>query len=215
MRDDERGAALHGGFQGGLHPAFTFCVERAGGFVQQQERRIFEHGACNADALTLATRQAHAAFAQIRVVALGQGADEVVCIGGPGSGLDLVVAGVRAAIADVFKGAGREHGAVLRNDANAVAQCLQAGLTHWHAIDQNLTMQHVVRAQQQMKNGAFARAAGAHQGDGLARAHLQVKVAQSGVQRARWVVEFHAGKLHAGARLYGWQSARCLRVDHG
>jgi hypothetical protein len=52
--DDERGAPAHGRFQRALHQAFRFGVERAGGFVQQQQRRVLEQRARDGDALALA-----------------------------------------------------------------------------------------------------------------------------------------------------------------
>ena len=51
--NDQGGAALHGFFQSGLHHAFAVRVQRAGGFVQQQQRRVFQHGARDRDALAL------------------------------------------------------------------------------------------------------------------------------------------------------------------
>ncbi|MBW8894520.1 MAG: hypothetical protein JF617_21395, partial [Burkholderiales bacterium] len=40
VRDDQRRAVLHGRLQRGLHDAFAFRVQRAGRFVEQQQRRI-------------------------------------------------------------------------------------------------------------------------------------------------------------------------------
>jgi hypothetical protein len=52
--------------------------------------RIHEHGPGQGDALALAAGEAHAAFAEIAVVALGQGADEVVGVGAAGGRLDFL-----------------------------------------------------------------------------------------------------------------------------
>ena len=69
--DDQGGAVAHGVFERGLHIALAGGVEGAGGFVEQQQRGVFENGAGDADALALSAAQAHAAFAQIGGVALG------------------------------------------------------------------------------------------------------------------------------------------------
>ena len=53
-----------------LHQPLALRVERAGRFVEQQDRRILQHRARDGDALPLAARQAHASLAEERVVAL-------------------------------------------------------------------------------------------------------------------------------------------------
>lgn len=76
MRDHQRGAAFHQPLQRLLHGALAVRIERAGGFVQQQDRGILEQRTRNRHALLLAAGQARAALAQFAGVALGQGADE-------------------------------------------------------------------------------------------------------------------------------------------
>ena len=41
MRDNKRGAARFQEIQSFLHQAFTFCIQRTGRLIQQQDRRIF------------------------------------------------------------------------------------------------------------------------------------------------------------------------------
>ena len=78
VRDDQRGAVLHGRFERRLHHALALRVQRAGGFVEQQQRRVLEHGARDRDALALPAREPHAALAQEGVVTLGQLVNELV-----------------------------------------------------------------------------------------------------------------------------------------
>ncbi len=56
-------AAGHEIFQALLYQAFIFGIERAGRFVQQQQRRVAQHGAGYGNALALTARQGYAAFA--------------------------------------------------------------------------------------------------------------------------------------------------------
>src|SRR5690606_29578771 len=105
---DQGGASVHQVFERGLHRAFALCVERGRRFVEQQNRRILEQCPGDGDALLLAARQAGAAFAQLLVVAGGQGGDEFVCLGRARRRGDFVVAGVQPAIADVVARAGGE-----------------------------------------------------------------------------------------------------------
>jgi hypothetical protein len=55
-----RGAAFHQMFERILHQPLAFGVERAGRFVEQQDRRIAQQRAGNGDALALAARKARA-----------------------------------------------------------------------------------------------------------------------------------------------------------
>ena len=65
-----------------LDQRLAFGVERAGRFVEQQQRRVAaEQGAGDGDALALAARQPRAAFAHEGVEAVGKLAQEVFGIG--------------------------------------------------------------------------------------------------------------------------------------
>ena len=70
--DDKRGAAHHQVGQRGLHQPFIFRIQRAGGFVQQQKRRVAQDGTGNRQALALAAGQSHAALAHQGIEALRQ-----------------------------------------------------------------------------------------------------------------------------------------------
>ena len=54
VRDDDDGALLHQGFNGALHGAFAFGVQRRRRLVEHDDGRVFEQGARDADALALA-----------------------------------------------------------------------------------------------------------------------------------------------------------------
>ena len=55
--NDDAGAAVHQTLQGLLDEAFGFVVKRAGGFVQEQYRGVFQDGAGDGYALALASRE--------------------------------------------------------------------------------------------------------------------------------------------------------------
>ena len=78
--DHQRRASLHQGGQGRLHMLFGFAVQGRGGFIQQQDRRIFQQGAGNRQALALATRQTHTILANQGVKAHRHIADEFECM---------------------------------------------------------------------------------------------------------------------------------------
>ena len=53
VRDDERGAPLHRGVQPLLHEDFGLRIQRAGGFIEQQQRRVLQYRPRDGDALAL------------------------------------------------------------------------------------------------------------------------------------------------------------------
>ena len=110
-------------------------------------------------------------------------ADELIRTGQLGGGNDLFVRRVQPAVADVLHhGAGEQVG-VLQNDAQAAAQVVPLDLVHVNAVVADLAVGHVVEAVQQVGNGGFAGAGGAHKGDLLAGAGKQAHVMQHGLFR--------------------------------
>jgi hypothetical protein len=63
VRHRNHRAAAHQVRERGLDLGLRAAVQRRGGLVQQQHRRVLQHGARNADALALAARQARPALA--------------------------------------------------------------------------------------------------------------------------------------------------------
>ena len=175
----------HRRLERGLHHALAFGVERAGRFVEQQQRRVLQHRPRDRDALALAARQAHAALAEEGLVALGQGGDEVVREGRawPRRCTSSSLAS-GPAVADVLHRVGREDHAVLRHDADARAQVVRATARRRRAVERTRARLDVVEAQDQLQHRALAGAARADQRDRLARRDAQAEVAQRRVQRA-------------------------------
>ena len=86
MRNNDAGAALHEGLKGGLDEGLALAVEVGGGFVEDEDARIFEDYAGDGEALLFATAEAVAAFTDDGVVALGKASNEVVDVGRLGRG---------------------------------------------------------------------------------------------------------------------------------
>jgi hypothetical protein len=63
MRDRDHGAAAHQPAERFADRFLGFAVERGGGLVQQQDRRVLQERARDRDALALAARQLDAAVA--------------------------------------------------------------------------------------------------------------------------------------------------------
>ena len=65
VRDDQRGARCAQLVHRRLHRTLAFRIKRAGGFVQQQYRRVAQDGTGNGNPLFLTTRKHRAALAQV------------------------------------------------------------------------------------------------------------------------------------------------------
>jgi len=74
--DDERGAVAGDVFQRLLDFAFGVGVEGGGRLVEQKDGRVFQDRAGDGDALFLAAGELEAAFADGRLIAIGQFRDE-------------------------------------------------------------------------------------------------------------------------------------------
>ena len=86
VRDGDDGFALHQLVQALLDGGFDFAVQRRGGLVQDEYRRVFEEDAGDGNALPLAAGEFDAALAHLRVQSgvaalVGEVGDEVGCLG--------------------------------------------------------------------------------------------------------------------------------------
>src|SRR5258707_51411 len=82
--DNENGAAFTYPAHIVLDDALTLVVERAGGFVEDQNAGISHQGTGNRDALPLPPRKAAPSFADHRVVTLGKFENELMRAGQSG-----------------------------------------------------------------------------------------------------------------------------------
>src|SRR6266545_6510033 len=80
--DHEDGAVRHQPLDRLLHQPLGLRVERAGGLVEYQDRRIAQQGARDRDALPLPAAEPGPALAQQRGVTLGQPHDELIGVRG-------------------------------------------------------------------------------------------------------------------------------------
>ena len=90
--DDERGAAVEQAAQRALDPPLGADVDRARRLVEDQDPRVGEQRAAERDELALAEREAEAALAELRVVAVLEPLDELVGADRARGGDDLLAA---------------------------------------------------------------------------------------------------------------------------
>ena len=209
MGDQHGGAARHHPAQRVVDLRLDAGVHRGGRVVQHQQPGVGEDRAGQGDALALAAGEGQAVLADHGVVAVRQRGDEVVGLRGPRGGVQLLVGGVRAAVADVGAEGVREQEAVLRHQSDERPQGVQGQLAHVVAADPHGARRHVVEAGQQQRDGGLARPGGAHHGERLAGRDAQGEVLEH--RPLRVVAE--ADRVELDARLgvrRQFRGVRCL-----
>ena len=122
VRDHDGGAALAQFRDRLLHVIFGFGIERGGGLVEQDDRRIFDQRARDRDALTLAARNLEAVLADLGIIACGKAHDEIMRMRGLGRGDDFRLGGARLAECDVLTHGGTEQEDVLAHGRDLLPQ---------------------------------------------------------------------------------------------
>src|SRR5690606_5949830 len=102
--------------------------------------------------------QAHATFAEIGRVALGQRLDELVCLGGACGGDDVRVARAVTPKADVVGRARAEQHGILRYQRERAAQVGQGERAQVDAVERDASRLRVVETLQQLEHGRLAGA---------------------------------------------------------
>ena len=169
MSDGNHRLAGHRFAHGGLNDVLAVTVERAGGFIQQQNRRILENRPRDRDALPLPAGELDAALAHHGVVAMIELDDELVRMGPPRRQLDFLISRARPAVPDVLEKTAMKQVRVLRDERYGSPEALLSDLTNVLAVDADGAFVHIVHAQQQAHEGGFAGAARPHEADALPR----------------------------------------------
>ena len=159
---------------------FDFGVERAGGFVEQQNRRVFEHNAGDGDALALAAGEFHAAFADVGVITappfgVAEVGDEAGCFGAVGGGNHFGFGGVGAAVNDVVAHGAVQERSVLRDQTDLGAQAFLGNVADVLPVNRNRAALRFVETQKQVDDGGFSRAAASDKADFFARADGEIE----------------------------------------
>ena len=191
---DEGGPALQQGGDAVLHQPLGVGVHAAGGLVQDQDPGIGKQGAGKGDELLLPGAEALAPFLGLGVVPVFHVLDEVVRVDGFRRRDAFLVRGVQTAVADiVHDGAGEDEG-VLLHDAHLPPQGAEGDALEVVAVNAHGPFRYVIEAGEQVHDGAFAGAGGTHQGDGLARLHVEAHMMDNG--DALFVLEEHVPEFH-------------------
>jgi len=202
--------AVHQPLQRRLHEPLALAVEGAGRLVQQEQRSTAQEGACDRQALALPAGQPRARILDVRVETLGEALDELPDARGLGGPTDLLLGGLRPAVADVLPHARVEEERHLRDHRVLPGPGVQGQLAQVHAVDRDAPLGRIEEAGDEVDQRRLAGARRPDEGQGLARAQLQVEALESGLVGSR-VAEADSLEPHASAQPAGLRAG--LAVD--
>src|SRR5439155_6795048 len=129
-----------------------------GRLVEDEDPRVGEERAREGHALALAEREARAALAELRLVAVLEAEDELVCADRLRGADDLLRARARLAEGDVLGHGAGEEKAFLRHDPELVAQRLLRHVVEVVAIDREPAARRLVEAREELRERRLAGA---------------------------------------------------------
>src|SRR5579875_2652825 len=194
MGDDEDGAALHEGGERLLDEALGFGIEVGGGFVEDEDGRVFEQGAGDGNALALAAAELEAAFADDGPIAGGQLVDELGCESGTGGGEDLFLAGIGTAVGDVIEDGVVEQEGVLGDDADVLAEAREADVAHVPAVNAQGAGGDVIEARHEVGERGLPCPAGPDHGDDFTGLDFEVDGIEDATGGGERIAEGHVFK---------------------
>ena len=119
VRHDKACATGHELIECRLHLQLGAGIDARRRLVQQQNRRVGEHDARDAQQLFLTLAKRAAVLADDRIVAAWQLHDKLVRMRALGSFDNLLARGVGTAVGDVFREALNENNSILKNDISS------------------------------------------------------------------------------------------------
>ena len=198
MSDDECGSPFHEPFQRFQKQGLGLRVERAGGFVQDEDRGILQKRARDGEPLPLATGEGPATLAQHGFVALRQTDDEIVGIGGASRRFDLGTGRFGAAKSDVICDRKRKKERLLQDQPYLCAEAFEPDVPEVASIQEHPAFPRIEKAGDEVDQGALPCAGRPDDGERLAGVSLQGDVAQD--RLPCFVAEAHMVKLHKASR---------------
>ena len=140
VRDHQRGAVGHQVIERVLHQALGLGVERGGGLVEDQDRRVLEHRARDRQALALAARQPAALAADAALQAFGQALDEFHRVGAAHRAVQILPVDrlLQFAVGDVGRDRAVEQHHLLADQRDLAAQVGQPVVLQRMAVEQDL-----------------------------------------------------------------------------
>src|SRR6266852_7714831 len=209
MRDHESSSPNHQVGQRLLHKHLGLRIQLRGGFVENQNRRIFQDRARNSDTLPLSSAQARSAFADYRIVPARQLHDEIVRQRRLGGSNDSILGNISQSVANVVPHRIVKQDVLLRHHGDLLAQRLDSYTANIHTVDANRSGGRFMEARQKIHERGFAGAARPHQSYDLAAARAKLNVLED-TARVAVISETHVVEDHLPGKRGQRHAARLL-----
>ena len=147
-----------------LHLVLRVNIGR--GLVQNDDRRILEHGPGDGEPLAFSAGDRGAALTDDGIVAVRQGRDKVMAPGRLCRGHHLLMGGVRLAELDVVLNAVVEQVHALKDHTEIAHQTIQRIVLHIDAAQLDRAAVHIPKPCHKTGEGGLAGAGGPHDGSG-------------------------------------------------
>ena len=152
-------------FADGFHQLlFVFGVDIGGGFIQNDDGRVFQHGPGDGEPLAFAAGEGSSRLADDGVVALGQFQNEIVAAGLFRRRNHLIHGRVRLPEANVIGDGIVEQIYVLEHEAEILHQAVHIVIAHVAAAQGHPAAVHIPKPGKQVAQGGLAAPRGAHDG---------------------------------------------------
>ena len=204
VRHHDTGAVVEEARESPLYARFGQRVDGAGGFVENENARIGQHGAGEADELTLAEADASAALADLGLKAGGHGLHDITAIEQLGGRDGLRWRGAVFAQHDVVKNRAGKKEVLLKHNTHLTMQPVAVELAYIVTVEKNLTAVRQIELGEQVDDGTLSASCVADKCNDPARRRREgylVKYGSKGIIRERDVPEFNASLERGGENL--------------
>ena len=190
MGNGNYGASLHQPLEGFHHELLGFGVERGRRLVENQDWRVADDGASDADPLPLTAGKRGAALTDHRIKTMRHFGDEFFGIGKPGRLLNVALRGVGPAVGNVLANRAAKEDGVLLDKPYLVAQAIECEFAELDAVDCHAAARGVIESRDQTYDCGFAAAGWANDSDTLPGLDGEIYVAEN--RRLRIIGKGHA-----------------------
>ena len=170
MSDHNDGAPLCQRIEGRLHLRLVVGVCKGGCLIQNQHRRVFQHGAGDGQPLGFAAGEVNALRTDDRAHAVRKFLDDVHALRGAECRQHFPIRGVRLAHAHVIQNTALDEAAVLEHEGNRVHQFALVDVLYIRAADGNFAALRVKEAGNERRQRGFSAAGRADKRHRLPRA---------------------------------------------
>ena len=224
MCDHQHGFALGKLGKSRLYFCFIVRVGKGGGLVQDQDGRIFQHGAGNGNALLLAAGQIHAFCANDGMDALRELFHDIHALCSFQRRQHLGFGGLRSAQTDVIQNAALEQTAVLEHKGDGIHQLFLGDSPHIRSAHPDAATLHIKEPADKVCQRGFSAAGGAHKSRRLPRLNRQRNalddlgfsvIAEMHIpQRDRGILRVLRNSLHLHGHRLQHRVDACQRIRH-